>query len=197
VADIIAEDQISTAVQLAEQAAQAEYDAALAAHIAGRADATAEQRKAAADAVARAEHARVAASEAAELAMRPVTGAPAMMSRATASARCTGPDCIAATTGRTAGVPGGSHTAAICAAAASGCAVISDASAATGRDSGELDAGGTPIPGTFGSGQTSSFAVCPDVGCTATLSGAPPQATEPRAAAPLLATLHAPVPPRA
>jgi hypothetical protein len=150
---MIAEDRISTAVQLADQAAQAEYYAALAAEVASRADATAEQKKAAADVAAQAEQARVAASEAAELAARPVTGAPATTSESSAGAQCAGAGCTAATTGSTTGTAGASTTTATCTAAASGCAVTSDATASPGA------------------AQATSRAACPEAGCTATLTG--------------------------
>jgi hypothetical protein len=160
VADIIAEDQISTAVQLAEQAALAEHDAALAAQIAGRSGATDEQEKTAAAAAAHAARVRAAASEAAELALRPVTGAPATTSRAGASAQCAGPGCTAATTGGTTGTPGASSTTATCTAATSGCAVASDATTSTRHDIGQ-DAG---------TAEATSRAACPGAGCTAVLT---------------------------
>jgi hypothetical protein len=150
VADMIAEDRISTAVQLAEQAAQAEYDAAVAARIAGEAGATPELKAVAADAVARAEQARVAASEAAELAMGPVTGAPATTSESFAGAQCAGAGCTATTTGSATAAPTGAiTTTATCTAAAIGCSAASDAETA---------------PGTA---EATSRTECPDAGCLA------------------------------
>ena len=89
---------------------------------------------------------------------------------------CTGPACVAATTGETsvAGAPGSapavSRTDAACNAGATGCAVSSSAEAVTLRDSGIPLEDGTTLAGTAGSGQTSSQAVCPDAGCTATVN---------------------------
>src|SRR5690606_33555359 len=159
VADVIAEERISTAVQLAEEAAQAEHAAAVAARVASRADATAEQKKIAAEAAARAQQARLAAAEAAELAVRPVTGAPATTSRADGIAQCAGPGCAARTTGATAGV-GWARTAATCATATTGCGVRSDASSAGWREA-----------GFSADGRAGSLAICPDAGCIAALSG--------------------------
>jgi hypothetical protein len=172
VADMIAEDRISTAVQLAEQAAQAEYDAALAAEVAGGADATPELKAVAADAVARAEQARVAASEAAELAMGPVTGAPATTSESSAVVECGGASCVAGTTADTFGSAGVSHTGATCSAAEGGCGVTSEAAAQLATHAG---AAGTEnpqtMPGHAGSGQTTSQVLCPDAGCTGAVTG--------------------------
>ncbi|MHA6618479.1 preprotein translocase subunit SecA [Pseudonocardia sp. DLS-67] len=171
VADIVAEQRNNDAEQAKQQAAEAAQLAAQAADVAARPGATAAQRKAATAAAAAAKKAGTAATEAAKLAAKPVTDAPATLAQSSATAQCAGPGCTAATTGGTSGTPGRSDTAAHCTAAASGCVAVSQATAVTerSRDSGEP--GGKPVPVSSGSGQADSEILCPEIGCTGTVSG--------------------------
>jgi hypothetical protein len=168
VADIVAEKQNAIVEQLADQAAQATLVAAYAARIASQAGATPEQKKAAADAAAAAKLAGKAAAQAAEVARRPVTGAPVAASESSAAALCTGQGCTASTTGATSGGPGTSSTNGTCTAAASGCMSVSDATASVTRDPRQA---GAPAPGVSGSGQARSRLDCPGTSCTGTVTG--------------------------
>ncbi len=173
VADIVAEQQNDAAKQAEQQAKEAEQLAAEAARVAARKGATAAQQKTAADAAKAAAEARKAATEAAELAAKPVTDAPAALSQSSAMAECIGPGCTAATTGATSGVPGESATTATCTAAASGCVAASEATTTTGRDSGQVTGeDAKTVPGISGSGQATSQIVCPEAGCTGSVTGA-------------------------
>ena len=175
VADIIAEQQHGTAAQLAAEAQQAQQDAAQAARIARRAGATDEQKQAAADVAKAARQARTAAREAAELAARPVTDAPAALAQSSTAARCAGPDCAARTTGATTGPVSDtatSRTEATCVAADGGCAVTGDATATLVRNAGQTQGENpAPIPGVTGGGQTGSTITCPEAGCVGIVTG--------------------------
>ncbi|MHA6628428.1 preprotein translocase subunit SecA [Pseudonocardia sichuanensis] len=181
VADIVAEDRTTAAEQARAQAVQAEAAARDAARVAARPGATAAERRAAAEAATAAQQAKQAHRDAATLAAQPVTDAPATLSRSGASARCAGPGCTAATTGGTSGTAGTTRTAATCTAADSGCLVTSGAIATAERssaeraDGAERDSGavedGAPVPGSSGEAQAASQLVCPEAGCTGTVTG--------------------------
>ncbi|HEY2098500.1 MAG TPA: hypothetical protein VGH72_18665, partial [Pseudonocardia sp.] len=177
VADTMALTNQNAATQAKQQAQQAQQTADQAKQTADAPGATTAQRKAATDAAATAKQADQAATAAAKTAAAPVTNAPPTLSQSQATAQCVTTGCTATTSGDTSGFPGASHTDATCTAGQGGCAVTSDATVTLMRDSGQRTAGdkknpaGDPIPGSSGSAETGSNAVCPDAGCTVKVTG--------------------------
>jgi hypothetical protein len=163
VADILTEDQIDTAQQLAAQATQAEYDAALAAWVASAPGATAQQKKAAADAATAAHQAGSAAQQAVERATKPVTAAPTALARSEATAQCGAAPCRAGTSADAAGSRYGqtrTHAGAQCQAGLAGCATTMSASTVEATSNG-IRSDVVEV----GSGLD-----CPDAGCTGSLA---------------------------
>ncbi len=166
VADVIAAQRKDDAEQLAQQAAKASEVAEQAKQVAARTGATAQDIKKAKDAATAATAARKAARDAAALAKKPVTDAPATHSTSSAGAQCAGTGCTARTTGSAPGPWGAPQSAATCVAGASGCVAASQASSSTKRVS-----AGRAGTGVAGNGSAGSQVVCPEVGCTGTVTG--------------------------